>query len=51
MIYDVCHSDTDDDGRTCAWARLCNRDPHNYVGKILIDLGLLLNFAQPGTEV
>ena len=54
-MFDSSSSDADDDGRTCAWARLCIRDPHNLFGETLIDFGdfsLLLIFvklAQPGT--
>ena len=33
-VFDSSSSDADDDGRTCAWARLCIRDPHNFVGRL-----------------
>ena len=39
-VFDSSSSDADDDGRTCAWARLCIRDPHNLFGETLIVLGI-----------
>ena len=43
-VFDSSSSDDDDDGRrrTCARARLCIRDPHNFFAgtRTLIDLGI-----------
>ena len=38
-IMGVVGSDTSGDGRTRAWASLCNCDLYNGVGKTIIDLG------------